>query len=178
MTEVNVIARPYAEAAFTYALAEQALPAWQKGLAGLAECIAHPKVQWVLQSPNYTPEQAGECVLALMADLLSPACQRFVQLLAINKRLNVLSAIYALFVAAYRAYQHILPVTVTTAIALDPNEAKALITALTAQFARQVEVTYDVDSTILGGVIVRAGDKVIDGSFAGQLTQLKHRLMA
>ncbi len=178
MTNANVIARPYAQAAFDYALEQQQLPAWQRALSGLAQCIEHPKMQWVLQSPRYTPEQVGERVLTLMNDLLEQPCQQFVQLLAENKRLEALTQISELFDALYRQHQQVLPVEVTTAIAFDKTDADKLIAALHKRFAQQLEVTYHVDATILGGVIVRAGDVVIDGSFASQLTRLTNTLMA
>lgn len=178
MTEINVIARPYAHAAFDYALAHNTLPMWQTMLAGLSECVSNPKVQWILQSPRYTPEQAGERILTLMKDILNPACQRFVQLLALNKRLSFLPAINDLFVGLYRAHQQILPVDVITATPLNEDDKQALAKALTAKFASQVELVYHIDPAILGGVMVRTGDKVIDGSFAGQLARLKQTLVA
>ena len=73
----------------------------------------------------------------------------------------------------YRKYR---PIEVDGSI--DPEEKAKLMTALTTRFARTVKISYHLDKTILGGAVVRAGDVVIDGSFAGQLKQLTETLIA
>ncbi|MCD6055706.1 MAG: atpH [Gammaproteobacteria bacterium] len=179
MTEqAVVIARPYAQACFDYARDHNVLSSWQAELDALALCIAHPKIQRALSLPHYTSEQLSELLISLLSGVLSEGCERLVKLLAENKRLAVLPEIADLFRDCCRQYQQILSVEVTTAITVDHASAEALNQALASHFKKRVEVNYHVDKAVLGGVIVRAGDFVIDSSFAGQLKRLSNQLMA
>lgn len=65
---------------------------------------------------------------------------------------------------------------VTSAIALSAGEKAALETKMRAQFGQDLSFDYNVDASILGGVVVRVGDKVIDGSVAGKLAALQEKL--
>ena len=67
-------------------------------------------------------------------------------------------------------------VHVTSAVALNDEEKSALAGKLAAQFGPNLEFDYKVDSSLLGGLIVRAGDRVIDGSVAGKLKALRENL--
>ena len=76
------------------------------------------------------------------------------------------------------AKQQTLGVTakVTSAVALNSDEQAAIETKMRAQFGKDLSFDYVVDAAILGGVIVRVGDKVIDGSVAGKLAALQENL--
>lgn len=65
---------------------------------------------------------------------------------------------------------------VTSAVPLTDDERQTLVTRLEEQFGRGLEMRYRVDPTILGGLVVRVGDKLIDGSVAGKLAALKQTL--
>ncbi len=67
---------------------------------------------------------------------------------------------------------------VTSAVALTPDEQEALRQRIHARYGGEVELDFHVDASILGGVILQVGDKVIDGSIAGRLTTLHERLAA
>jgi F-type H+-transporting ATPase subunit delta len=68
------------------------------------------------------------------------------------------------------------PVEVTTATPLEPDQRQALETKLISQYGANLAYEYKVDSAILGGMIVRVGDKLIDGSVASRLAALKQTL--
>ena len=66
--------------------------------------------------------------------------------------------------------------TVTTVLALTDAERASLESKLRAQYGANIEVEYQLDPEIIGGVIVRVGDRVLDGSVAGKLAALKNNL--
>jgi len=68
------------------------------------------------------------------------------------------------------------PVDVTTAVPLEQGQRQALEQKLAAQYGGNLAYAYHVDSAILGGMIVRVGDKLIDGSVASRLAALKQTL--
>lgn len=66
--------------------------------------------------------------------------------------------------------------TVISAVSLTEEERAALAEKLTARFSKDLNLRYEVDSSLLGGVVVRVGDKVIDGSLKGKLDALRQSL--
>jgi F-type H+-transporting ATPase subunit delta len=93
-------------------------------------------------------------------------------LLAQNKRLSLLPEIYQLFDALKTAQEQAVDVELTTAIALDEASQTNLAQALSTKLARKVNVQTVVDQHLLAGVIIKAGDLVIDGSMRGRLEKL------
>ena len=178
MTEYNALARPYATAAFEYAMAEKTLDKWQQGLTCLAQCVNNDKIKAALQLPKSTPDAAGGILLALCDGYLDASMVNFIKLLAAHERLMVLPSIATLFDGLRHSQQKTLHIDVTTTFSMTGDQQSALEAALVRYFEKNIAVDYHVDPTILGGVVVKAGDKVIDASFAGQLQQLTAALVA
>lgn len=178
MSHQNVLARPYAKAAFEYALGAKSLDQWAQFLKLLSCCIADASVITILQKPSCTVEQSVTLLLQLVEGFLPEGGENFIKLLAENQRLFVLTAIFNLFDALYKEYQQQLHVDVTTAIDIDTNQQNDLNAALKAYFKKAVSVDYYVKPDMLGGVIIRTGNHVIDDSYVAQLKQLTNVLMA
>lgn len=178
MTDNNALARPYAQAAFEYAKAQHALDRWQHALAALAQCVRDEKIKTALQLPQSTPERTAGIILGLLDGCLDADVINFVRLLATYNRLMVLPAVAALFDALCYDRKKTLHIDVTTVFELADSEKGPLEAALTAHFKKTVTVSYHIDTAMLGGVMIKAGDKVIDASFVGQLKQLTTALVA
>ena len=178
VTDHNLIARPYAKAAFDYAMQTQTSQVWAESLAVLTECVENQHISETLRSPTQGPEANGQLLLTLTKGCLSEAVQRFVVLLAENKRLLVLPQINVLFDQLLKASQNACWIDVITPFELSDTQKNALLTELTHYFSERIQLRYDVDPKLLGGVMIKAADKVIDASFAGQLKQLTAALLA
>lgn len=173
MTDFTTIGRPYAQAAFEYAKENKALDNWQAILSALAGCVVHPEVEQLLKNPSYHAAQQVDLCAALVPKTPDNAQHNFIRLLAESGRLFALPAISALFMAFRAEAEKILPVTVKSAMPLDDGDIKKLGTFLTQKFKRAVTLQIEVDKSLIGGVLIRAGDYVIDGSVRGQLEKLK-----
>ena len=170
--KLTTIARPYAAAAFEYALAKNALPAWENFLQSAALLVQDPSMTQLLESPKVTTTQRSELFCDVLASLLDTEKKNFIHLLAENKRLPLLPAIAELF-ANYRAAQEkSIAVHVVSAFALDESYQQKFVKALTERLQRHVSLDCKVDAALLGGAIIRAGDTVIDGSVRGKLNRL------
>jgi F-type H+-transporting ATPase subunit delta len=170
--KLTTIARPYAAAAFEYALAKKALPAWEMLLQSAASITRDPSIKKLLVSPKAAKKALGDLYCDLLAPQLDTEKTNFVRLLAENSRLIALPEIAALFAIARAEAEKKLTVTVSSADELSDAYKQKLVGALTKRLDREVELQCDVDTNLLGGVIVRAGDTVIDGSIRGKLLRL------
>jgi F-type H+-transporting ATPase subunit delta len=93
------------------------------------------------------------------------------------RRLVLLPAIAEQFEQQRRASEQRLKVNVVSAVEMQPEQLDKLAERLKSRFGRDIELETDVDSELIGGLIVRAGDKVIDASVRGRLERLESRLM-
>ena len=169
---MTTIARPYATAVFEYALANNDLPAWETVLQSAAAITQDAAVADLLASPDMTVSQLSDLYCDLLGSRLDAPKKNFIRLLAENERLAILPDILHSFQASRAAQEKKIAVQVTSATELDAAYQQKLVQALTKRLQRQVELTCEIDPAILGGVIVRAGDMVIDGSIRGKLARL------
>lgn len=176
MAERATIARPYAKAAFEYARDAKAFAEWSRGLEAAAEIVADPRVAVLSTSPSLTAADLAGLVIDLGGANLDAGMQNFVRVLAENRRLPLLPEIAAQYEELRAAVENTVDVEVTSAVALDAAQSENLRRALNARLKRQVRMQNSVDSSLLGGAVVRAGDLVIDGSLKGRLERLATEL--
>ncbi|MEH6580610.1 MAG: F0F1 ATP synthase subunit delta [Halioglobus sp.] len=172
MAELSTLARPYAKAAFEYARDKNALTEWFEQLATAAAVTMDSTMEAVLNNPSMTAEQQAHTVSEVCGDALSPEVGNFIAILASNKRLALLPEIYSLF-EQYKANQEkSVNVEVVSAFELADATKDKLADVLKKKLEREVKVSTSTDNDLLGGVLIRAGDLVIDGSVRGRLNKL------
>ena len=172
MAELSTLARPYAKAAFEYARENDALSTWAEQLATAAAVTLNSAMASTLNSPAMTAEQQSAVLVEICGDELGAELRNFVAILASNKRLPLLAEIYSLF-AQYKAnFEKSVDVEVVSAFDLNDATTEKLAQVLGNKLERQVKVSTSTDNDLLGGVLIRAGDLVIDGSVRGRLNKL------
>lgn len=176
MAESITLARPYAKAAFQVALAENGLAQWSQMLSTLAAVSAHDKVSALLSHPGLTAEQHTDVLRDILGDELTEKGQNLVNLLADNRRLALLPQIFELFEAHKAEHEKSVDVELTTAYALSDELVEQLANALQKRLEREVKIHSHVDKHLIGGVVIRAGDTVIDNSVRGKLNKLAESL--
>ncbi|MBT8140453.1 MAG: F0F1 ATP synthase subunit delta [Gammaproteobacteria bacterium] len=175
MAELRTIARPYAKAAFAAAIDGGALTQWESELATLAALARHPKVARMIGSPTMTAEARAQ-ELAKLAGDLTPALKNFLQVLADNHRLPLLPPIAEQF-AEYKAEREKrIAVEISSAFDVDAQTSERLSASLKQKLDRDVDVQVAIDKSLIGGVVIRAGDIVIDSSVKGRLAKLAETL--
>ncbi|KAE8437787.1 MULTISPECIES: F0F1 ATP synthase subunit delta [Halomonadaceae] len=177
MAELLTVARPYAKAAFEYARDHEALDSWSKALGFLSAAVANSDVRRLLGSPKLENDKK----VALLADMLpeqSTDVSRFLDTLADQGRLLALPFIAEQFEHLRADHEQRVEVLVTSAYELDSQQQTKLANALKKRLNREISITTQVDKALIGGVILRAGDTVIDGSVRGRLNRLSEALTA
>jgi F-type H+-transporting ATPase subunit delta len=178
MTDKTTIARPYARAASATAQARRFLPAWSKALHTAASIVADPRVANLLGNPHVTAKRLADLVIDISGGKLGAEWEELVLALAQNGRLAVLPEIATLFDALKDETEGVVDVTVTAATELDAKQQETLSTALARRLKRQVRLHNEVDATLIGGAVIRAGDLVIDGSLRNRLERMAFELSA
>lgn len=180
MSELATIARPYAKAAFDFAVEQSeqdksAVEKWTNMLAFLAELIHHDKVQLYLTSSNSTLKLA-DTVISICGEQLDQYGQNLIRLMAENKRLAALPAVFNEFKSYVEEYNSIAQVEVISAQPLNDAQQQKIVTAMEKRLARKVKLNCRIDSSLIAGAIIRTNDFVIDGSSRGQINRLANEL--
>jgi F-type H+-transporting ATPase subunit delta len=178
MTDKITIARPYARAAFAAAQTREVLAAWSEALHTAATVVEDPRVATLIGNPRVSAQALAEFVIDIGGGKLGAQWHEFVLALAQNGRLAVLPEIATLFDALKDETEGVVDVTVTAATALDAKQQETLTAALTRRLKRQVRLHNEVDATLIGGAVIRAGDLVIDGSLRTRLERMAVELSA
>jgi len=113
----------------------------------------------------------------IAGELMSDDARNFLALLAENNRLMLLTYIKVIFEELRAEAEQVITADVTTARALTPEQEKNISAALKKRLGRDVTLNSNVDESLLGGAIIRAGDLVIDGSALGKLNRLANAII-
>ena len=177
MAETSTVARPYAKAAFEFAQAQGALDAWSGMLASAAQVANNDAMLAdVLGNPRLSSVEKTDLFVDVCGEALDEEGRNFLQTLGRRNRLAALPAIAEQFELLKAQQEKRMDVTIVSAYPLDAKQEDTLASALAKRLNREITITTQVDSALLGGVILRAGDTVIDGSGRGRLARLRDAL--
>lgn len=187
MADNHTIARPYAEAAFERARETGTLEAWSEGLRLGGELMADGRVAAFLANPRLSDSERLEFLTGLFGAAGgengifaggNADGRNFLKLLLEYERVPALPEMTELFEQMKAAIENTVDVTVTTATAISEVQKQALVAALRKRLGREVRLGVEVDESLIGGAVIRAGDIVIDGSLRSRLDRLSNVLVA
>lgn len=171
-------ARRYAEAVFELAAENGTLDAWSRDLSTIARFAGEPQVAGILANSRVPASERIKLLTAGLQQQIEPLAWNLVRLLESRNKIHLADGIQ-------RAYQEmaddragVAHATVTTAVPLSDDERNAVAARLSSLTGKQVDVTPVVDDNIIGGVVARIGDQLIDGSTRTKLLALKRQLAA
>ncbi|MCH9770148.1 MAG: F0F1 ATP synthase subunit delta [Gammaproteobacteria bacterium] len=176
------IARPYARAVFNQALADDQLASWQQVLQVLAVVATDARVRQLLGNPAVTNEMLqqlfGDVVGATLNNVDQAKVNNFIALLADAKRLSNAADINLLYKRLLAQHEGTIEVEVSSAYELSATQQEKIQTQLAAYFSKKVSVQYKIREELIGGVLVRAGNWVMDASIQGKIARLSEQLLA
>ena len=177
MADTASIARPYAKALFDLAKQEASFEAWSIALDALAGVAANDDFAALVNDPKVSSEQLVTLMQDLLGDTLPTDGANLINLLVSNGRTSALPDIQTQFEQLVAKEQASVNAQVITARSLSSAQRHALQAALQSRLGLKVSLEEQVDESLIGGAIVRAGDLVIDGSAKGRLEKLTTALM-
>jgi F-type H+-transporting ATPase subunit delta len=177
MSELTTVARPYAKAAFDFAVEAKAIDSWLSQLTFAAE-VAQDNTIIGYISGGASVEQAQTLFLNVCGEQVDSQGQNFLKVMAKNERLLVLPQVLEQFIALKADFEQEVSVDVTSAVEVTAEQKTTLSAALEKRLARKVKLNCIVDKSIVSGLIIQAGDMVIDGSVQGKLSRLATTLQS
>jgi F-type H+-transporting ATPase subunit delta len=168
------LAGRYASALFELARDQKQLEAVGGSLAAVRRALVEsPDLRELTTSPLVTREQAAGAIGATaQAMRLDPLTTNFLGVLARNRRLGQIGAIIRAFGMMFANHRGETTAEVTSAHPLDDDQVRALRTNLRSRIGRDVSLDFTVDPAILGGLVVKIGSQMIDGSIRTKLNTL------
>lgn len=176
MAELSTLARPYAEAVFKRAKQANAASAWSDALHFLSAVGQDSDLAKIVSNPSVGKERSTKLLLDICQDQIHDEAKNLLKLLVENGKLQLLPNISVLYEQCRAEDEGYVNVDLCSAYALTKAEQNKYVAMLEKQLGKKVNVTVSVDKALIGGILAKAGDKVIDGSIRGQLHQLAKRL--
>lgn len=176
MAELYTLAHPYAAAAFEQAKEEGELDRWAEMLQFLADVVSERKMAGIIAEGKLDGERLTKLILATAEGRLSNTGTNFVKLLAEHRRYPLLPAISELFERRRAEFEGRATVEVISAFDLAPSFQESIAAAMSKRLGRTVDLSLSIDKSLIGGVLIRAGDLVIDATLRGRLQQLGAKL--
>jgi F-type H+-transporting ATPase subunit delta len=177
MSELTTVARPYAKAAFEFALDNSAIDEWFEMLSFAAEVAKNDDMNQFLNG-SVASESMAELFIKVCGEQLNGKGQNFVKVMAESRRLTALPAVVSLFADMRNEYIKEINVDVFAATELTETQTTNLIASLEKRLARKVKLNCSVDTSVVGGLLIKAGDTIIDGSVRGKLDRLATALQS
>lgn len=172
MAELKTVARPYAKAAFEVAREQGQVAEWANMLSVLASVTREPKLAVALGNPAFSAAEKASALAEVCAEVTTEQGKAFLLSLAENKRLTLLPAVSELFQQFKLNFEKAVNVEFTSAFELTAEQSQALAASLAKKLDRSVNLTSETDASLIGGVVIRTGDLIIDGSVRGKLAKL------
>lgn len=172
MATNTVQSKRYAQAIFELALEKKELEKWQADLKRIWTLAQNADFITVMDNPKYSFENKSKLLSGQIKDL-SPLVLKFAYLLTSQGRFGLISDIYAEFQKLVDDFKGIEKAQVTTAVPLGEKEALQLASNLGTLTGKKVTLESRVDDSIIGGIVVRVGGKLMDGSTSSRLAALK-----
>jgi F-type H+-transporting ATPase subunit delta len=176
MVRASPVARRYAEAYFDLAREAGDIGGWRAQLGAVVDALAQPEVAQALQNPRLPLAQRVRLGMSLLQDVAEPA-RNLARLLIERRRTQVASEILSAYDELADRASGVIRAEILTAVPVDAQLQERITRELSRRFGQSVRPTVRHDPSILGGLVVRVGDRVIDDSIRTHLQQLQTALV-
>jgi F-type H+-transporting ATPase subunit delta len=177
--ESQYVGQVYAKAILAAAQADGKVDSVVEQLKSVVDVLGmQPNLVGIFADPKRSIDDKVQLIDRLFGKIAEPCLVRSLKVIARRRRLSMLPSIASAVTKMRDEAQGRVQVVVTSATALEPNAAEGLQTRLKQLLKAEVSMTTKVDPSILGGLVVRVGDTVFDGSVDGQLEQMRKNTRA
>ncbi len=173
----EIVAKRYAKALLDIAMEHQTVDAFEEQLVLVTETIeAHDELRRVFLHPQIAPENKKALIDQVFKNDLNKDVLNLIKLLVDKQRENIISDLKTEYIAMANAERGVVEMTVTTAQPLDDEETAELKQKLSQAFHKKLRIHTKVDPDVIGGLLVRVGNRLFDGTVAGKLQRFEQEL--
>ncbi|MFT8873090.1 MAG: F0F1 ATP synthase subunit delta [Sporolactobacillus sp.] len=173
----EIVAMRYAEALFEVAEERQMIDAIETQLSATHVLLSeHAELRRTLLNPQVSAEDKKALVGKLLEGTVGLEVGNLLKLLIDRKRESIIGDVLDAYTLLANAKRGILDVTVTTAVPLSEDEQADLARRLGSALGKKLRVKASVKKDIIGGILLRIGDRLYDGTVAGKLSGFKHAI--
>ena len=176
MIELSPLARPYAKAIFTAALDDGKHESVAKDLALLSAVSQTKEVASLIQDPQLSKEKIANTIIGLADGEVGDLSNKMLELLADNKRLNLIEAINASYQKLLEEYNKTSSILVNVADQPSDDNKKIITEKLLAEHGEGSNIEFSKDPSIMGGLSIKIGDETLDLSIRGKVKKLVNQL--
>ena len=176
MRERTTIARPYAQAVFETANEESKLTEWSEMLGLLDMVVTDPQMKAMLANPKLDAAASCDFVQGVCGQELSETGNNLVKVLADAGRLSFIPEINKLYEQLRAEAEGVVEVNVVSAYELAAEQQASISEVMAKRLGKKIEITNEIDDSLIGGMVIRAGDTVIDASIKGRLKALASQM--
>ena len=177
MSECKHIARPYAKAVFEIAKESNALQSWLELLNNLSSISNNCSIVDLVNSPSTSNDKLSRLILDILSDT-NIQQKNYINILIANDRLLASNEIYNLFEEFKRIEENTTYVTIESAEEVDNFFKQKIKDKLQKKFNGEVHIEVKIDTSLIGGAVIRTDSLIIDGSVKGKIERLKQNLLA
>ncbi|AKC59601.1 F0F1 ATP synthase subunit delta [Blochmannia endosymbiont of Polyrhachis (Hedomyrma) turneri] len=179
MTECSLtLSRPYAQAAFDFAFEHKTLDKWEFMLFSAKSIIQDVMVKKVLSNVDcIEPFKLSEILISIGSHNFNCFFQNFIRVMAEYKRLSLLPVVFEQFLSFRRDCELVTEIKIVTANVLKNDQLLKIISFMEKRLLRKVNVTINLDYSIIGGFVIYFNDVVIDSSIRSRIERLKNGIL-
>lgn len=177
MSDLITIARPYSKAVFDFAVEHKTVEYWQDILT-FATKVTYDRSIISLLSMALAPETIAKIFIDACGDQLSKPARNFIRIMAENNRLLLFPEVLVQFIKLRDLLDSTVDVEIFSAILLNDHQKKKIAIFMEKQLLCKVKLHCKIDTSIIAGVIIRAGDRILDGSVVNRIRRLSHVLQS
>jgi F-type H+-transporting ATPase subunit delta len=168
------VAPRYAKSLLVLALEQKVADKVFEDMKVIAETVKSNRDFLVfLRSPVVKADKKMSVIKAVFHGRMSPMAEGFIRIITSHRRENILGEIAQSYVNQYKENKNIEVAEVTSAVKLDASALKKIQEKLKAREGREIEIVQKIDPDLIGGMIIRIGDRQFDGSISRQLKLLR-----
>lgn len=175
----KLVSKTYGDALFELALEQNAMDELSEEVQAVSEALKeNEELMKLMEHPKIVKEEKLQIMERIFKGRVSDTLTGFLELVVSKDRYSEIFAIFDLFMDHVREYKHIGVASVTTAAALTDKQKKAVEDRLLATtHYESFEMNYTVDTRLIGGMVIRIGDRVVDSSIKHKLELMSRDLM-
>ena len=176
MIELTPLARPYAKALFESAIESNSTDEMAVELKTMAAAAMTEGIINTIENPTLSRKEIVEILVNLFEESVSDTAKKLIEILAENKRLNLLEPIYSIYQDLLEKHKEQKSIEVFVAVEPGHEAKESIEQKLKSTYGKDANIYFSKDPTMMGGLSIKIGDETLDLSIKGKINKLVNQL--